>query len=78
MALLPTFPLPFPTNGPPDGYDGGERDMSAVSSKTAFKARVYQRDIFLGVPRCVICGQANPAFLQHCLIIKEPETATVG
>jgi hypothetical protein len=78
MALLSTSPHPLPPNQPPPGYAWEERDMSVLSTTTAFNTRIDQRDTFLGEPRCIICGSANPLVLQHCQIIRELEPETVS
>ncbi|KAF8968550.1 hypothetical protein BDZ97DRAFT_1755217 [Flammula alnicola] len=66
MAPLSTFPLPLPTNGPPTGYGWEGSDHSLLSTTTAFNTRIDQRDKFLGLPRCIICGMRRG--LQYCHI----------
>ncbi|TEB21065.1 hypothetical protein FA13DRAFT_1834616, partial [Coprinellus micaceus] len=60
-------------SGPPPGYDWEERDMSDVSTTTAFKAGVNQRDAFLGQRLCIICGLTTDANLRPCHIIRDSE-----
>ena len=59
MPPLHVFALPLPPNGPPPGYGWADRDMSAMSSLTAFRTRLEGRDRFLGENRCVVCGVGN-------------------
>ncbi|KXN82722.1 hypothetical protein AN958_02060 [Leucoagaricus sp. SymC.cos] len=73
MAPLSTIPLPLPVNQPPPGYGWEERDMSVLSTTTAFDTGIEQRDTFLGQPRCIICGLAHSILLQHCHIIRDSE-----
>jgi len=68
------FPLPLPTNGPPEGFGWeGHSNTSGLSTTTAFNTGVDQRDTFLGQPRCIICGHVNRQALQHCHIIMQSE-----
>ncbi|PPQ67945.1 hypothetical protein CVT26_005825 [Gymnopilus dilepis] len=73
MAPLPLFPLPLSSNGPPIGYGWEGRDMSALSTTTAFNTGIDQRDIFLGERRCIVCGERGNIVLQHCHIIMDSE-----
>ncbi|EIM91736.1 uncharacterized protein STEHIDRAFT_47689 [Stereum hirsutum FP-91666 SS1] len=45
-----------PLSSIPDGYDWEERSVSQLSTTTTFRAGLDQRDTFLGVARCVVCG----------------------
>ncbi|PPQ71584.1 hypothetical protein CVT26_010552 [Gymnopilus dilepis] len=75
MAPLPQFPLPLSSDGPPIGFGWEGREMSALSTTTAFDTGIDQRDIFLGKRRCIVCGAGRRVVLQHCYIIidSEPE-----
>ncbi|KAH9037821.1 hypothetical protein EDB85DRAFT_2196833 [Lactarius pseudohatsudake] len=75
MTLLHPFPLPL-TDQPPNGYAWAERPLSVMSTTTAFDASINRRDIFLGQLRCVICGSALDAVLQHYHIIGKAEPST--
>ena len=75
MPPLPEITLPLPPNGPPPGYGWADRDMSTISSLTAFNTGLEGRDRFLGVNRCVICGVLN---FQRCHIIMEPQVDVVS
>lgn len=66
MPPLPAITLPLPSNGPPPGYGWVDRDMSTMSSLTAFMTGLDGRDRFLGKNRCVVCGKRRT---QHCHII---------
>ena len=66
--LLPIIPLPLSPHGPPSEYDWDDRPLSQLSKTTAFAARVYERDVFLDTPRCVVCGDDSPIVLEHCHI----------
>ena len=76
MMPLSPFTLPLPTNGPPDGFDWAGRHE--VSITTAFDTGIDRRDIFHGLPRCVICGTHFRPFLQRCHIIAQAERAVVS
>ena len=78
MAPLPGFPLPLSPDQPPPGYGWEERDMSVLSSTTTFNTGIDQRDRFLGVARCVICGEDNSSTLQRCNIIMDSEPGVVS
>ncbi|KAH9037829.1 hypothetical protein EDB85DRAFT_1860977 [Lactarius pseudohatsudake] len=75
MTPLPPFPLPL-ADQPPDGYGCEERSLSVLSTTTAFKDSIEERDTFLGRPRCIVCGITTRMILQCCYIIgqAEPET----
>lgn len=73
MVPLSTFPLPLESNGPPGGYGWQERDMSVFSTTTAFNTGINQRDTFLGLRRCIICGENSGLILRHCHIIMDSE-----
>ncbi|KIY52854.1 hypothetical protein FISHEDRAFT_23499, partial [Fistulina hepatica ATCC 64428] len=62
----------LPPNGPPSGYGWEERDMSLLSTTTAFGTGIDERDKFFGERRCVICGVGG-LVLQYCHIIREAE-----
>ncbi|KIJ51665.1 hypothetical protein M422DRAFT_243986 [Sphaerobolus stellatus SS14] len=51
---LSIIPLPLPPNGPPSGYGWEERDISALSTTTAFNTGIDRRDTFLGQRRCIV------------------------
>ncbi|KAF8200090.1 hypothetical protein BJ912DRAFT_947914 [Pholiota molesta] len=57
--------------GPPLGYDLGERDVSVSSSTTAFKEALYERDVFFGLPRCVICGDSTEIYNESWPIVRD-------
>ena len=78
MAPLPTFGFPLPQRAPPTGYDCSDRDLSALSTTTAFNTGIDQRDRFLGKLRCVICGDHGGGSLEHCHIIMDSEPDTVS
>ncbi|KAL5478629.1 hypothetical protein ACEPAI_2814 [Sanghuangporus weigelae] len=73
MSALPTFQLPLRPDGPPTDFGWEEREFSALSSTTAFSTGINDRDVFLGIPRCIICGVRQPAALEHCYIIPRAE-----
>jgi len=75
MDPLPPIPLPLQSNGVPDGFGWSERAMSTLSTTTAFNTGINARDLFLGVPRCIVCGITSDAVLEHCHIIwlSEPQ-----
>ena len=69
------FALPLPLNGPPPGYGWVDRDMSTMSSLTAFKTGLEGRDRSLGENRCVVCGVRN---FRRCHIIMESQGDVVS
>ena len=74
MALR-TFLLPLPSQLP-SGYEWDDRSISHLSNSTDFKAAIYQRDMFLGAPACVVCGaqEVDKGYLlDHCHIITMAE-----
>jgi hypothetical protein len=76
MASMPTF------GHPPTGYGWSDRasDLSALSTTTAFHRETElmdQRDQFLGICRCVICGVASES-LEHCHVIMYSESHIVS
>jgi len=75
MPPLPVFALPLPLNGPPPGYGWTDRDMSTLSSLTAFRTGLEARDRFLGENRCVVCGVRN---IQRCHVIMELQEDVVS
>ena len=70
---LPNFPFPLPPDQPPVGYRWEERDISVLSTATAFLAGVDERDKFLGQQRCIVCGISASGVLQHCHIIGQAQ-----
>lgn len=66
-----------PLSSIPDGYDWEERSVSQLSTTTTFRAGLDQRDTFLGVARCVVCGFSDSDVLEHCYIIS-PKSYTVS
>jgi len=68
---MSAFPLPLTPNAPPLGYGWEERDISNISTTTAFKTGIDQRDIFLGESRCVVCG--GTIALEYCHVIMDSE-----
>jgi hypothetical protein len=76
MPPLTIISLPL-TDAPP-GYAWSERALSDLSTTTAFKTGLNERDIFFGQLRCIICGTGIPNILQHCLIIPKSEGHTVS
>ncbi|KAF8551908.1 hypothetical protein OG21DRAFT_1512134 [Imleria badia] len=47
-----------------------------MAPTTAFTSGIDKRDMFLGKPRCIICGNNYPLGLQHCHISRESEPDT--
>jgi hypothetical protein len=75
MPPLPVFALPLPPNGPPLEYGWVDRDMSTISSSTAFITGLERRDRFRGENRCVVCGVED---FQRCHIIIESQGDVVS
>ena len=78
MAPLSTIVLPLPPHAPPSGYGWSDRPLSALSTTTAFRIGLDQRDQFLGECRCVICGIYGIGSIEHCHIIMDSEPHTVS
>lgn len=76
MPELNLFEVPL--SYPPDGYGWDERSTSELSTTTAFRTGLNQRDTFLGVGRCVVCGISNRTALEHCHIIMQSEVDVVS
>lgn len=71
-----TFPLPLPTNGPPEGFGFEGRSISQTSATTvAFSTGLDQRDQIDGRRFCVVCGYAD-GVIQRCHIIPRVEDLT--
>ncbi|SRR6266576_6861496 len=77
MAPLPPFQLPLSSSRPPSGFGWAGRDFSALSTTTAFRTGLDQRDQFLGMSRCVVCGDYGRT-IEHCHIIMDSEPDTVS
>ena len=77
MPDLPTIDLPLTPGGPPSGYGWSERPLSDISTVTAFRSGIDNRDRFAGRPRCVVCGVGEIEVLQHCHIIPVAEPSKV-
>ncbi|KAI0300968.1 hypothetical protein BC826DRAFT_991663 [Russula brevipes] len=75
MAPLSTIVLPLPPHAPPSGYGRSDRPLSTLSTTTAFRVGLDQRDQFLGECRCVICGISGIE-IEHCHIIMDSEPHT--
>ncbi|KAF8513092.1 hypothetical protein BU17DRAFT_53478 [Hysterangium stoloniferum] len=72
MPVLYHYSLPLPKKLPSElEYD--ERSLSQLSTSTAFKTGIDQRDLWDGQQRCVICG-VN--VIKHCHIIPCSESQT--
>ena len=78
MAPLPTFGLPLPQRAPPTGYGWSDRDLSDLSTTTAFHTGLDQRDQFLGICRCVVCGDYGVGVVEHCHVIMDSEPHVVS
>ncbi|KIL67615.1 hypothetical protein M378DRAFT_267517 [Amanita muscaria Koide BX008] len=72
---LPLFPLPLP-NQPPDGYRWEEGTLSEISTTTAFKTGIDERDKFLERRCCIICGEGSDEVLHYCHIAPQAEQGT--
>ena len=64
------FSLPLP-NRPPTGFGSSDRSLLTAAT-SALETGIDERDIFLGIPRCTICGIGSEV-LEHCHIIPLPE-----
>lgn len=70
---LPSFSLPL--GDLPSAYAWTERTISMRSSSTAFGTGINQRDVFGGVPRCIVCGESRG--LEDCHIIPKADPCMV-
>ncbi|EJD07263.1 uncharacterized protein FOMMEDRAFT_164286 [Fomitiporia mediterranea MF3/22] len=70
MVQLVSF---FPLQTVPIGFGWEDRNMSVLSTTTAFRTGIDKRDTFLGKRRCIVCGRIETDILDHCYIIGEEE-----
>jgi len=75
MVTLPAFQLPLRPNAPPTGYGWSDRPLSEISTTTAFNTGLDNRDVFLGIACCVVCGASKP---EHCHIIMQSQVYVVS
>ena len=73
VTLQHGFPLPL--GALPEGFACSSREASETSSTEAFETGIDERDVFLGVPRCIVCGRRRG--LERCHIIPATEQETV-
>lgn len=76
MAPVHPFSLPLSLNGPPTGFGSSDRTFDSLSATTrtsVFNTGINQRDIFLGIRRCIICGIRSHV-LEYCHIIPPAES----
>ena len=78
MPPLLTFDLPLLPGAPPTGYGWSDREVSALSTTTAFRTGLDRRDQFLGIRRCVVCGVSSIEGLEHFYVIMVSELHTVS
>ena len=78
MPPLLTFYLPLLPGAPPTGYGWSDREVSALSTTTAFRTGLDRRDQFLGIRRCVVCGVSSIEGLEHFYVIMVSELHTVS
>jgi hypothetical protein len=77
MPPLTTFPPLLLSGAPPDGYSWPEHDnVSSASGTSAFQSGIDERDRFLGLRRCLVCGMEFDGVLDRCLIVKESHTVS--
>jgi hypothetical protein len=65
---LDLYPVPYTT----PQAEGLYLDVPSVSERSDIltsKTGIDVRDVFLGHPRCVVCGHSAPYALQYCQII---------
>jgi len=67
---MPFSAIPLPPNRLPEEYE--YRETSQSSSSTS----AFQREKFLGVNRCVICGVGGDYLVQSCYLIARGDTQT--
>jgi hypothetical protein len=73
---LKPYPPPY-TVQPPLELWGDVETESGQSDTMAFNTGLDCRDIFLGKPSCVICGETGTAILDRCCIIGHLDITTV-
>src|ERR1700733_8415161 len=79
MSQLNLYPLPYTASLPPQELVQPIQTpaVSGCSDTEAFNTEVNNRDTFLGVPRCVICGDPDHVVLKICHIVGHSDIATV-
>ena len=51
---------------------------SALSTTTVFHDALDQRDKFLRIGRCVVCGDHGDEIIEHCHVVRDSEPGTVS
>jgi hypothetical protein len=76
LMQLNLYPLPYTTSQPPQELVHDIQTVSGHSDTAAFDMGLDNRDVFLGLCRCVICGH-GPIDLQRCHIVDPLDTSMV-
>ena len=63
---------------PPSESSLSDPPLSALSTTTAFHDALDQRDKFLGIGRCVVCGDHGHEIVEHCHVVRDSEPDTVS
>jgi hypothetical protein len=69
MSQLNFYPLPFTSAEPPSELLRDIESVSEHSDSVVFNTGLEDRDKFLGVRGCVVCGISIPELLENCHII---------
>ncbi len=79
MPQLILYPLPYTASLPPQELVQPIQTLAAsgCSDTEVFNTEVENRDTFLGVPRCVICGLIDVDGLDKCHIVGHSDIAMV-
>ncbi len=84
MTLVPTVTFMLQLNSyHPIPYTASQEPVRSIQTVTGHSytavliAEVKNRDVFLGVPRCVICGYPDADTLKYCHIVNCSDIAMV-
>ena len=77
MSQLNLYPLPYTASEPPQELVQSGETVSRCSNTAVFNTNVKNRDVFLGEPRCVVCGTSGSYALDHCRIVGRSDVAMV-
>src|SRR5713101_3492645 len=76
LMQLNLYPLPYTTSQPPQELVHDIQTVSGHSDTAAFDMGLDNRDVFLGMCRCVICGHGSTG-LQRCHIVDPSDISMV-
>jgi hypothetical protein len=69
MSQLNFYPLPFTSDEPPSELFHDIESVSEHSDSVVFNTGLEERDVFLGLRGCVVCGINTPQMLENSHMI---------